>query len=118
VAVAARRCCPCRPPPPSPARGPRARQAERDGQWRPWQLGGVARVAHRRRRDAEEQLHFVFFFDDNFEFVTGAAVAEGIVNLRDVVTGEYVEFGEGKNGFMREAHAENTGTSARSTHTR
>jgi hypothetical protein len=42
----------------------------------------------------------VFFFDDNINLhLGGAHDAEGICNLRDVSTGEFVDFSIGKNGF-------------------
>jgi len=42
----------------------------------------------------------VFFFDDNLSLVNGGtAHAAGICNLRDVFTGDYVDFSVGVNGF-------------------
>jgi hypothetical protein len=49
----------------------------------------------------------IFFFDDNIES-EGKASSPGIVNLRNVETGEFVEFGEGVNGFSRGQFATNT----------
>jgi len=49
----------------------------------------------------------VFFFDDNIEW-QGKAASSGIVNLRDVATGEFVEFGDGINGFSRDKVSTNT----------
>lgn len=49
----------------------------------------------------------VFFFDDNLEW-EGGETSPGICNLRDVNTGEFVEFGEGQNGFMRERAGQHT----------
>lgn len=40
----------------------------------------------------------IFFFDDNVEF-DGREDSPGICNLRDVETGEFVQFGRGVNGF-------------------
>jgi len=45
----------------------------------------------------------VFFFDDNINLHFGGAVdSEGICNLRDLTTGEFVAHGEGQNGFKSE----------------
>lgn len=49
----------------------------------------------------------VFFFDDNLEWEGGES-SPGICNLRDVNTGEFVEFGEGQNGFARERAGRHT----------
>jgi hypothetical protein len=49
----------------------------------------------------------VFFFDDNLEF-EGKAGSSGICNLRDVTTGDFVDFGEGDNGFTRSLAAKHT----------
>lgn len=43
----------------------------------------------------------IFFFDDNAD-TCGGADSEGICNLRDITTGEYIEFGAGKNGFEKD----------------
>lgn len=48
-----------------------------------------------------------FFFDDNLEF-EGNAGSSGICNLRDVTTGEFVDFAEGNNGFTRSLAAKHT----------
>lgn len=50
----------------------------------------------------------IFFFDDNLNFTGGGADSPGICNLRSVLTGEFVEFGEGKNGFKRANEARHT----------
>eukprot|EP00747_Dinoflagellata_sp_TGD_P184688 gnl/TRDRNA2_/TRDRNA2_40556_c0_seq1.p1 gnl/TRDRNA2_/TRDRNA2_40556_c0~~gnl/TRDRNA2_/TRDRNA2_40556_c0_seq1.p1 ORF type:complete len:491 (-),score=81.48 gnl/TRDRNA2_/TRDRNA2_40556_c0_seq1:444-1916(-) len=51
----------------------------------------------------------IFFFDDNLDFETGgSANSAGICNLRHVETGEFVDFGEGRNGFSREYTARHT----------
>jgi len=49
----------------------------------------------------------IFFFDDNMEW-DGCENSPGICNLRDIATGEFVEFGEGKNGFRRDHAARHT----------
>jgi len=49
----------------------------------------------------------IFFFDDNLEW-EGKEDSPGICNLRDVRTGEFVEFYEGRNGFCRETAARHT----------
>jgi len=49
----------------------------------------------------------IFFFDDNLEW-EGLEKSSGICNLRDVATGEFVEFTEGVNGFKKEKAARNT----------
>lgn len=56
-----------------------------------------------------EQAVRVFFFDDNVNLhLSGAKEAAGICNLRDVVTGEYVDFSEGCNGFKGELEFRHT----------
>ena len=50
----------------------------------------------------------IFFFDDNLEIKGGAADSSGICNLRNVFTGEFVDFSEGKNGFVKEHHGRHT----------
>jgi len=56
---------------------------------------------------ADGQSVRVFFFDDNINLTlgdgSGAAETKGICNLRDVVTGRYVDFSAGQNGFTCEA---------------
>mmetsp|Transcript_157609 Transcript_157609/g.278157 ORF Transcript_157609/g.278157 Transcript_157609/m.278157 type:complete len:553 (+) Transcript_157609:104-1762(+) len=49
----------------------------------------------------------VFFFDDNIEW-DGKENNAGIVNLRDVQTGKFVEFGHGTNGFVHELASVNS----------
>lgn len=49
----------------------------------------------------------VFFFDDNLEW-EGREGSQGICNLRDITTGDFVEFTEGKNGFCREKAGRHT----------
>lgn len=50
-----------------------------------------------------EKVCRVFFFDDNVNLhLSGASDAAGICNLRDVVSGEYVDFSKGLNGFESE----------------
>jgi len=48
----------------------------------------------------------IFFFDDNINLhlggSAGSAAAKGICNLRDIIRGDYVDFSEGKNGFVCE----------------
>lgn len=42
----------------------------------------------------------VFFFDDNINLhLGGSHDVDGICNLRDIQTGEFVDFSEGENGF-------------------
>jgi len=43
----------------------------------------------------------VFFFDDNLDF-GGTEDSIGICNLRNVCTGDFVDFAEGRNGFQRD----------------
>lgn len=50
----------------------------------------------------------VFFFDDNLD-LDGGEQSPGICNLRDINTGNFVEFGEGKNGFRHQVVARHTG---------
>lgn len=42
----------------------------------------------------------VFFFDDNINLVGGSKDMDGICNLRDICTEEYVDFTERSNGFV------------------
>jgi len=49
----------------------------------------------------------VFFFDDNLEF-EGKENSSGICNLRDVATGEFVDFCEGQNGFVSTTSSKHT----------
>jgi len=45
----------------------------------------------------------VFFFDDNINLsIGGSSGVAGICNLRDITTGEYVDFSAGKNGFAHD----------------
>lgn len=55
----------------------------------------------------EEQDMRVFFFDDNLEW-GGAENSSGICNLRDIRTGEFVNFCEGENGFSSSRAARHT----------
>mmetsp|Transcript_115960 Transcript_115960/g.368823 ORF Transcript_115960/g.368823 Transcript_115960/m.368823 type:complete len:570 (+) Transcript_115960:43-1752(+) len=54
----------------------------------------------------------VFFFDDNINLHLGAGAGapetKGICNLRDINTGEYVDFSEGNNGFKLEREHRHT----------
>jgi hypothetical protein len=46
----------------------------------------------------------IFFFDDNISLnLGGTPQTEGICNLRDINTGEFVDFSVGKNGFACES---------------
>lgn len=48
-----------------------------------------------------EQRVRVFFFDDNLNLhLGGGSDTRGICNLRDVFTGEYVDFSQHSNGFL------------------
>jgi hypothetical protein len=49
----------------------------------------------------------IFFFDDNLEW-DGTEKSSGICNLRDVASGDFVEFTEGKNGFVKDRAARHT----------
>eukprot|EP00928_Gymnodinium_smaydae_P095641 TRINITY_DN8263_c0_g3_i1.p1 TRINITY_DN8263_c0_g3~~TRINITY_DN8263_c0_g3_i1.p1 ORF type:complete len:436 (-),score=78.39 TRINITY_DN8263_c0_g3_i1:333-1568(-) len=49
----------------------------------------------------------VFFFDDNVEF-EGREQSSGICNLRDVETGNFVEFGLNCNGFTQDVAGSHT----------
>lgn len=49
----------------------------------------------------------IFFFDDNIDF-DGREDSPGICNLRDVETGEFVQFGKGVNGFQTEFDGRHT----------
>jgi hypothetical protein len=48
---------------------------------------------------ASGMAHRVFFFDDNLE-LDGLHASPGICNLRNVDTGNFVDFAVGKNGFQ------------------
>mmetsp|Transcript_63445 Transcript_63445/g.112804 ORF Transcript_63445/g.112804 Transcript_63445/m.112804 type:complete len:500 (+) Transcript_63445:164-1663(+) len=43
----------------------------------------------------------IFFFDDNIDLAHCSPDDAGICNLRDIQSGQYVDFSEGKNGFCR-----------------
>lgn len=59
----------------------------------------------------------VFFFDDNINLhLGGASDAQGICNLRDVDTGEFVDFSIGKNGFTADTMFGKTVVHASSTY--
>eukprot|EP00928_Gymnodinium_smaydae_P062956 TRINITY_DN46679_c0_g1_i1.p1 TRINITY_DN46679_c0_g1~~TRINITY_DN46679_c0_g1_i1.p1 ORF type:complete len:545 (-),score=67.48 TRINITY_DN46679_c0_g1_i1:257-1891(-) len=58
------------------------------------------------KADSNEQVR-IFFFDDNMEW-DGKGNSPGISNLRDVETGDFVEFAEGSNGFKCEMVSENS----------
>jgi hypothetical protein len=48
-----------------------------------------------------DQVRRVFFFDDNINLhLGGTSDAEGLCNLRDITTGDYVDFSVGQNGFQ------------------
>lgn len=50
--------------------------------------------------DSQGKALRVFFFDDNINLHLGGSCSiDGICNLRDVSTGEYVDFSIGQNGF-------------------
>jgi len=59
--------------------------------------------AHKTKDGSSAHPVRVFFFDDNINLslgqVAGAAEAKGICNLRDITTGNYVDFSVGSNGF-------------------
>mmetsp|Transcript_120663 Transcript_120663/g.341194 ORF Transcript_120663/g.341194 Transcript_120663/m.341194 type:complete len:436 (+) Transcript_120663:69-1376(+) len=63
-------------------------------------INGHAKVIPAVRNGGVETPSCIFFFDDNLEF-EGNADSPGICNLRDQETAEFVEFGEGRNGFTR-----------------
>lgn len=63
--------------------------------------GKIIPVCHRHNRRPGEVGVCVFFFDDNIEW-GGTEDSQGICNLRDVDTGDFVNFSEGMNGFQRE----------------
>lgn len=49
----------------------------------------------------------IFFFDDNLEF-EGLEKSPGICNLRDVLTGEFVDFTDKTNGFEKKQAGKHT----------
>lgn len=56
-----------------------------------------------------KQAPRVFFFDDNINLhLGGTSNTEGICNLRDTCTGEFVDFSTGSNGFIQESLFEYT----------
>jgi hypothetical protein len=58
-------------------------------------------------RTSRNEAVRILFFDDNIEWA-GKATSSGIVNLRDIENGEFVNFGEGENGFKSHRFATNT----------
>mmetsp|Transcript_1245 Transcript_1245/g.2854 ORF Transcript_1245/g.2854 Transcript_1245/m.2854 type:complete len:443 (+) Transcript_1245:128-1456(+) len=66
---------------------------------------GYAKVIPAVRAGGEDVR--IFFFDDNLEW-DGFEDSPGICNLRDVATGDFVDFCEGKNGFCRGHAARHT----------
>jgi len=74
------------------------------GAWRKTKkCNGTAKVIPAVRNGYKEdsgKVTRVFFFDDNINLhLGGEADSEGICNLRDLTTGEFVEHSVGKNGF-------------------
>eukprot|EP00928_Gymnodinium_smaydae_P062638 TRINITY_DN46453_c0_g1_i1.p1 TRINITY_DN46453_c0_g1~~TRINITY_DN46453_c0_g1_i1.p1 ORF type:complete len:438 (+),score=77.77 TRINITY_DN46453_c0_g1_i1:116-1429(+) len=66
-------------------------------------LNGCAKVIPAMRCDCDESDRVrIFFFDDNVTFDDGYEHSKGICNLRDVSTGDFINFGEGQNGFAKE----------------
>lgn len=68
---------------------------------------GFAKVIPAIAADDRERDVRVFFFDDNLEW-EGEENSPGICNLRDIRTGDYVNFAEGKNGFRSSKAARHT----------
>jgi hypothetical protein len=68
---------------------------------------GYAKIIPAIPADDRDRDVRVFFFDDNLEW-EGTEQSTGICNLRDVRTGEFVEFAEGKNGFATSRAARHT----------
>jgi hypothetical protein len=69
-------------------------------------VNGAAKVIPAVHASSTDRVR-IFFFDDNIEW-NGLEGSPGIVNLRDVRNFDFVEFGEGSNGFQRAAAACNT----------
>jgi hypothetical protein len=63
-------------------------------------INGAGKVIPAVPKTNTDQVR-IFFFDDNLEW-EGKEKSPGICNLRNVVTGEFVEFAEGTNGFRQE----------------
>jgi hypothetical protein len=57
--------------------------------------------------EGDERPCHVFFFDDNLEW-DGLESSSGICNLRDIYTGQFIDFGVGRNGFERATAARHT----------
>mmetsp|Transcript_25062 Transcript_25062/g.70661 ORF Transcript_25062/g.70661 Transcript_25062/m.70661 type:complete len:447 (-) Transcript_25062:195-1535(-) len=63
-------------------------------------VNGYGKVVPAVLAETEDPVR-IFFFDDNIEW-GGAEDSPGICNLRDLNTGVFVDFGEGRNGFTRD----------------
>lgn len=80
-----------------------------------WKDGGMSnahgKVIPAVPQDSGEAVT-VFFFDDNLTMQSispvGRPGARGICNLRHIVTGEFVDFSEGSNGFVRTSEYRHT----------
>merc|ERR1712232_430549 len=68
---------------------------------------GYAKVVPAVRVEDRERPIRVFFFDDNLEW-DGQEQSHGICNLRDVTTGDFVNFTDGENGFLRDSVGRHT----------
>jgi hypothetical protein len=68
---------------------------------------GFAKVIPAIRRVPDSENTKVFFFDDNLD-MEGFEQSPGICNLRDVNTGEFVNFASRHNGFVGEHVASHT----------
>lgn len=76
-----------------------------------WKRGGrsngTGKIIPAIQHDQEHTR--VFFFDDNMNLnAGGSSGTRGICNLRNSLSGEYVDFTEGVNGFERSRLFENT----------
>lgn len=73
---------------------------------------GSAKVIPAVPTNGSGESYCVFFFDDNINLhlgsSAGAAGTKGICNLRDITTGEYIDFSVGNNGFARERAYQHT----------
>jgi len=73
-------------------------------------INGSAKIIPAVPKNHAQNKVRVFFFDDNLDLVekSGAEKSPGICNLRDLDTGEFVDFQEGNNGFKCDRYARHT----------
>mmetsp|Transcript_12555 Transcript_12555/g.28353 ORF Transcript_12555/g.28353 Transcript_12555/m.28353 type:complete len:546 (+) Transcript_12555:124-1761(+) len=73
-------------------------------------INGAAKIIPAVPKSHPQNKVRVFFFDDNLDLVekSGTEDSGGICNLRDIETGEFVNFRPGDNGFICDRYARHT----------